>query len=583
VVKVFGFLVDWISSNYQLSIWSGVHRFCLAHEVNLVTLVSGRGGSRERWDWVRAELGKSISTRRFDGFLVMTSTLLTTLGPDLEKQLRELTGPGPVVSLGEPLEGCPTIRVDNHRGFRRLLEHLLGHGHRRFAYAGGPLTNRDARERRDLLVAFLKEHDLAVRPDRILEGEFSTAWGMEAVSRLVPGAEPDFDVLVCANDDIAMGALEAFALKNLQIPGDVALTGFDDVQSSGQTGLTTARQPLADLGWRAAELLWERVEGRTVPELTRMDTEMVVRQTCGCLSLAAQLVQAEPEGAPTSSEQLLEEMTREGLPPEHCSTLEEVFLTDWRSDESSDFLHSLRHLLSDMHRSGLPPGLLHYPLSVLRRWALRGAVSARDRDFAETAVHQARILLSEVVHTRSVQEGTHQLLIKDLLNDLNQRLTNSRDLAEQADVLRNLLPKLGVPRFWLSLHDAPPVKAEPAVEPWATVGEALLDRDGLIGTFVLEVGGQPRSAFGVQSAVRAHRTRSGHHPAHPEPRGNRRAPHRRARPRPQDRRGDQPPPQGLGPEGRTDGSVQPAGLCDPGRAPAQGAGAQDASADAVLR
>ena len=91
--------------------------------------------------------------------------------------------------------------------------------------------------------------------------------------------------LFCANDEIAMGAYAAAAERQLSIPGDLAVTGWDDIPVARflAPALTTVRQPLAEIGALAARLVLERVGGsRKKPVLTVLPTEMLIRSSCGC-------------------------------------------------------------------------------------------------------------------------------------------------------------------------------------------------------------------------------------------------------------------------------------------------------------
>jgi len=256
-MRVFGLLIDWVSSHYHQRLWGGIHSFCRERGVNLLTLVTGRPGSPFAWEQMRNQLLEFVGHDPFDGFLFMTATLGERLSREQFAQLLGRVAPAPVVSIGRAIERLPSVLIDNQAGFTRLLEHLhLEHGYRRFAFAGGPDANGDARERRSCLVAFLDKHGLENRPERVLSGPFTMEWGRDAVDRLIPGERPDFDVLVCANDQIALGALEALTRRDLQVPGDVALTGFDNEAGAELAAMTTANQPLNDLGRTAARILW---------------------------------------------------------------------------------------------------------------------------------------------------------------------------------------------------------------------------------------------------------------------------------------------------------------------------------------
>jgi LacI family transcriptional regulator len=90
------------------------------------------------------------------------------------------------------------------------------------------------------------------------------------------------EVLVCGNDQIALGAIEAARDLGLRVPHDIAITGWDDVMAARYASLTTVRQPMRGLGARAAHALDERIsQGRTEPRHDLLPTELVIRASCG--------------------------------------------------------------------------------------------------------------------------------------------------------------------------------------------------------------------------------------------------------------------------------------------------------------
>ena len=89
-------------------------------------------------------------------------------------------------------------------------------------------------------------------------------------------------MVVCANDEIALGVLEVAGSLGLAVPGDVAVTGWDDVMAARWAGLTTVRQPMRELGSLAARVLDTRIRGST--ETLRREllpTQLLIRTTCG--------------------------------------------------------------------------------------------------------------------------------------------------------------------------------------------------------------------------------------------------------------------------------------------------------------
>lgn len=195
----------------------------------------------------------------------------------------------PVVLLARPQVGsASTVRTENRRSAAALAAHVLGHGHARIAFIGDPDSSPDAAERWQ---GYLDAHQEAgVEPPRGPDGcAFREADG-HRVARQVLARRPPPNALFCASDEIAMGACAAAAELGVAVPGEVAVTGWDDVPVARYLSppLTTVRQPLAELGARAATLLQARIDGeRGVGEVATLATELVIRASCGCAAAGA--------------------------------------------------------------------------------------------------------------------------------------------------------------------------------------------------------------------------------------------------------------------------------------------------------
>lgn len=191
----------------------------------------------------------------------------------------------PVVLLARPGHGAAdSVRASNAPVAAELGAHLLDHGRRRLAFVGDPDGSSDAAERWS---GFLQAHRAAglapayaPTPSGYREEDGRRA----ALGLLRAGDRPDG--IVAANDEIAMGALRAARELGLAVPDDLAVTGWDDIPAAAHLAppLTTVRQPMVELGRRAAILLTERIERtRTDPRHEVLPTELVVRSSCGCV------------------------------------------------------------------------------------------------------------------------------------------------------------------------------------------------------------------------------------------------------------------------------------------------------------
>jgi LacI family transcriptional regulator, galactose operon repressor len=192
-----------------------------------------------------------------------------------------------VVIAGSPAErAADVVTADNRAGSAALLRHLIeDHGKRRLYHVDGPITAPDARERRLALNELLAAHtDCQLVGSS--QGLFSVASGEEAGEKLLAiRDETTPDAVVCANDQMAIGVLQAFAKAGVRVPEDVAVAGFDDIfpGSLYDPPLTTVHQPMRLLGERACTRLLDRIARPGLrPKVEMLPTELVLRSSCGC-------------------------------------------------------------------------------------------------------------------------------------------------------------------------------------------------------------------------------------------------------------------------------------------------------------
>lgn len=153
-----------------------------------------------------------------------------------------------------------SVAVDHADGEGRLVERLWLAGHRRFAMITGPDGSEVAQQRAAGARATLDRLGGSIAA--MTPGDYRYESGIEAFSRLWTGDDP-FDVVLCANDAMALGAMDAARLKhNLRIPEDVSVAGFDGFNAGRWLAyqLTTVRQPICALSSAAVEMLFARIE-----------------------------------------------------------------------------------------------------------------------------------------------------------------------------------------------------------------------------------------------------------------------------------------------------------------------------------
>jgi LacI family transcriptional regulator len=191
-----------------------------------------------------------------------------------------------VVVAGDPAEeAADVVTADNRSGSAALVRHLVEvHGRRRIFHVDGPPSAPDAKERRLAVNEVIQAHH-GVALVGSYSGRFSAASGEEAAEKLLAEHATLPDAIVCANDQMAIGVLQALARGGVRVPEDVAVTGFDDIfpGSLFEPPLTTVHQPMRLLGERACARLLDRIAQPDLPpQVELLPTALVLRKSCGC-------------------------------------------------------------------------------------------------------------------------------------------------------------------------------------------------------------------------------------------------------------------------------------------------------------
>lgn len=190
----------------------------------------------------------------------------------------------PLVVLGRPFrsDNVTYVDIDNVNASYYAVSHLARLGRRRIGTIAGPANSTVGLDRMEGYRKALVDRGLDVDESLINEGDFTEAGGYYAMQKLLP-AKPD--AIFAASDVMAIGAIHAVHEAGLKVPDDIAFVGFDDLPLAplSDIQLTTVRQPVVQFGIRAVETLIDEIEnGSTPPHRIIMDTELVIRQTCGC-------------------------------------------------------------------------------------------------------------------------------------------------------------------------------------------------------------------------------------------------------------------------------------------------------------
>ncbi|NBE94570.1 LacI family transcriptional regulator [Nonomuraea sp. KC401] len=217
----------------------------------------------------------SLGERYVDG-LIMSPLRVT--GQHLEMLA---AARAPVVIIGSVPEGtrADNVRADSRTGVRLAIDHLYALGRRRIGMINGPLDTVPGAARGAAYREALADLGLPYDEDLVRIGDFYRAEGGRAVAELLDRV-PDVDALMCANDLIALGALDVLRAAGKRVPGDVAVVGMDDTDLAAASwpALSSVSLGSAERGKAAAELLLDRLQGGDrEPRVVTVPPRLVVR------------------------------------------------------------------------------------------------------------------------------------------------------------------------------------------------------------------------------------------------------------------------------------------------------------------
>ncbi len=279
-----GVLSDWIGSPYHIGIISGISEFASLFNIKVYCFITGRINSPYDWEKERNVLFHFPSKENVDGLIVMASSIfyLNKEGALLEflASYKDI----PIVTIGMNTGRYMSVEIDNKTGFKELIEHLIKKHHiEKFAFIGGPSLNPEAEIRREVFTQTLKENRIDLKNVIFMEGDFSILSGREITKILLDDKKFFPQAIVSANDQMALGVIEELEFRKIKVPEEIIVTGFDNVDLSHEKRLTTVHQPIYELGYKACELLYNRIKNKKSENSYTLSTYPIYRASCGCI------------------------------------------------------------------------------------------------------------------------------------------------------------------------------------------------------------------------------------------------------------------------------------------------------------
>lgn len=274
-IPVVGVIVHDITDPYFAEVVRGVEDAASVGGFLVVTCSSDRIAKREQ-AYVRLLRSMRAATLIFAG----SGLADPALNAEVAKHLAAMRDYGAaVVHLSPHADGEADIGIDNAAGIARMVAALVALGHQRIAFLAGPTSLYVSHQRLEGYRRGLAEAGIEYDERLVVSTGFNREGGALGIDALLDGQAP-FTAVCAANDLLALGAMQRLSELGIDVPGEVSVAGFDDIQTAAMAtpGLSTVRLPLHEIGRRAFVYAEELLAGGE-PEREILATELVLRDS----------------------------------------------------------------------------------------------------------------------------------------------------------------------------------------------------------------------------------------------------------------------------------------------------------------
>lgn len=274
--QLIGVVVPYIDNPFYTKFLQEIHN--VLHDRGYHSLIACSFGRSEGL----LDALRMFETYKVDGITIDVSEGVLT--PEIHAAMEHMQSRGqPIVITGAQLHDIiyDHLYLDNRRAMAKVVRHLKARNHATVAFVGGYAENMNIMNRLDGLKASAQAHGLTIKPKWISLGNPAVASVHQRVAQMLSAPDRP-SAIVCSSDMIAITVMKAAFELDLSVPGDVAVTGFDDIDQAGlvNPSLTTVRQPMAIMAKDIVDLLL-RQQARATSEVAekRYEAELVIRDS----------------------------------------------------------------------------------------------------------------------------------------------------------------------------------------------------------------------------------------------------------------------------------------------------------------
>jgi LacI family transcriptional regulator len=270
-----GVIALYLRDPFAIQVLLGINRAIQEIGYDLILYASGERGESPPAAWEQRHVSL-INGSVADGVIIVTPAAATF--PTMF----------PLVAI-DPHSGdtdYPVVIATNLAGALEMMEYLIGLGHRRVGFIAGREHSKSAQQRLRGYTESLQKANIPLDPELIRQGDYQRKTGYRCARDLLNLPKPP-TAIFAANDESAIGTIEAAREAGLRIPDDLSVVGFDNMPGTTDItpALTTIEQPMDEMGYKATEMLIDLIKGKSLDNrIHEVPTKLIVRDSCRAIT-----------------------------------------------------------------------------------------------------------------------------------------------------------------------------------------------------------------------------------------------------------------------------------------------------------
>lgn len=283
--KTIGVFISQVNGEFQEGLSRGISNRARELNYNVAFFTNFGGYGQNEYDEGERRIADLPDYSKLDGIILVPDTMAVK---GLEQKIRQHiqeSSKCPVVSIRRKIDEFYNVLVDDYKILEEIIRHFIEvHGFTKLNFLAGPKGFPDSEKRLASYKRILSEYNIPIEEDRIYYGDFWKNEGKKAVDIWLSGPLPMPQVIICANDYMALTVAGELESRGISIPDEVAVSGCDDIADAAEytPPLTTARMPSIDMGLEAVSKIDRINRGLSEEQNSFVKTKTIIRASCGC-------------------------------------------------------------------------------------------------------------------------------------------------------------------------------------------------------------------------------------------------------------------------------------------------------------